>query len=110
MKLQVRNWWTKALLSGEYDQTTGELACDLPLGGTSFCCLGVLVNIYCEKTGKDFDEVARDSDGVLPEDVMVWAGLGDSNPDMPNDLSLAEHNDDMGDDFPTIAKLIEENL
>jgi hypothetical protein len=50
----------------------------------------------------------------LPDEVVEWAGLGDSNPDLPIgefpfDPSLAEQND-KGVSFPRIAELIEKYL
>ena len=81
--------WARALRSGKYPQAYGTL-CKLDANGNieGFCCLGVL----CELAVKDGAPVeVRDNKesyfrnysnqtGHLPNSVMSWAGLTDSNP------------------------------
>lgn len=109
--------WVKALRSGEYQQTIGELqGCD------GFCCLGVGVMVYAKETGTDLSE-AVDGTGKLVggnlcsfsiyDDTRQWLGLADSEgefyyQDQGDRLgSLVRLNDDNRLDFNQIADVIE---
>jgi hypothetical protein len=79
MNKQVKKLWVKALRSGEYVQTTGRLRGK----NNSFCCLGVLCNLHAQahpETAKR--QTLRGKymghDGVLPREVMNWAGLSNA--------------------------------
>lgn len=123
MNPDVKTKWVAALRSGEYKQGTEHLH-----SGDSFCCLGVLCDLYAKEhpaNGKwelvrnDVFEF-RNAAGVgavqiLPRDVVKWAKLPDSNP-MIRRLSpprifhcIADLNDD-GMSFSDIADLIEKQL
>lgn len=85
-----------------------------------WCCLGRLVQMYMDETGKGSwteapavgNEIAvrffnfgpEDNSGLLPDEVMKWAGLTEANP-----LDLAELNDE-GMPFTEAADLIERLL
>lgn len=112
MNTRVKQVWIEALRGGEYEQCNGALA----LNGDdfdSFCCLGVLTNIYCEETAQGFDDVATNREGLplgtLPPAVVNWAGLGSDNPIVGDD-TLVECNDNRHKTFPEIADLIEKHL
>jgi hypothetical protein len=82
MDQRVKKMWIDALRSGEYQQTTSKLKL-----GNSFCCLGVLTDLYNKETGKgSWKELscvtifASDDDYTeeymhLPREVQKWAGL-----------------------------------
>ena len=114
MKKKVMKKWVKALRSGEYPQVKGSMCKKLNDGRDGFCCLGVLTNIYCEETGKGFDELFASyyetfsgdklETGSVPAPVAKWAGLKQRS---PLKGELADIND-RGKRFKTIAKIIEE--
>lgn len=113
MNPEVKTKWLEALRSGEYKQGTEALR-----KGDSFCCLGVLTDIYIKETGDYWDDPvdARQNsfnceEAVLVGEVIEWSGLPDSNPDIPALLSseestLADLNDN-GATFKQIADIIE---
>lgn len=88
MEDSIRDKWAAALESGRYEQAKGTLRRD-----DSYCCLGVLCEVFREETGEGewvkapdesgtFVFSARDTRGAyaLPIAVREWAGLPDSNP------------------------------
>lgn len=97
MKKQIRDQWADALESGEYEQATGALVLD-----GAYCCLGVLCELAIKDGVEDIRRVEDQfqitsdeypgewldhDDGDLPEPVMKWAGLTDSNPVMSPAIS-----------------------
>lgn len=134
MKKTVRNKWVTALRSGLWPQCHGNLR---QAGGqfaeteTGYCCLGVLCEIaanegvvnrqYNPRSG--YWAYGADTEtGVLPREVVEWAGLTDDDPFVPapegwedSDLAggsicLTTVNDDLKLSFTEIADLIEANL
>lgn len=119
MNPEVKQKWTTALLSGEYEQGKECLR-----SGDSYCCLGVLCDIYVKEhpqvEWKELDdEVATlfDEDETLPTIVREWAGLTLRDPYV--DISQSEDNYECeslsslndGDwTFEQIADLIEKQL
>lgn len=121
MKKSVAKAWVAALRSGKYRQGKKRLRV---AGETrkqdSFCCLGVLCDVYRTETGKGrwrlgaFEaEADAGSAMVTPDTVMAWAGLGSCNPEVlsqdpsTHGTALAEFNDRHGKTFAEIADLIE---
>lgn len=105
--------WVNALRSGEYRQTKGALKNDY-----GHCCLGVLCEVAIQhglaltQTRTETDEgnecVAFNGEwGTAPEEVVAWAGIEKSNPELLSDERAAELNDDRGFSFGQIADLIE---
>lgn len=105
MNAKVKRLWLRALRSGKYEQGKGELRTRLEITGFKYCCLGVLEKLRCDAEGVRFPSGKE----VLTDTTMRWADLDDKNPDIPNDRSLAELNDD-GYDFNYIADRIEKYL
>lgn len=135
MNRDIGERWVRALRSGDYKQGQGRLT-RLNADGTpaSHCCLGVL----CEIALKDGIVTAEeDNNGVsfarryrgvddntvgynyLPEAVMKWAGLKDSNPRVSVPAvggmqqmrtTMAALNDERNYNFDQIATVIEEQL
>lgn len=116
MDKQIKKEWLKALRSGDYQQGSDYLN----VKNTTFCCLGVICELAF-KQGIVRKEAAGDTikyisvkdlnDGdqwVLPNAVVVWAGLKESNPEINNE-NLAEFND-TGASFEEIADVIEKEL
>jgi hypothetical protein len=110
MNQQVKTKWLDALRSGNYHQTQGRLR-----DTEGFCCLGVLCDLYTKEKGLNWDEYPvengyrlYDESCTLPEQVMNWSGLEETNPTLI-EADLARLNDD-GFGFSDIADLIEEQL
>lgn len=139
MKPEIKSKWLSALRSGDYKQVDGQLN----KGDEGFCCLGVLCEIAVQDgvieklppienadlSFHDPGSVGYRSVGdnnrpyteydILPEEVMVWAGLDSRNPpvqfrwdkdDDPNTFPISDLNDDKRLKFPEIADVIEEQL
>jgi len=120
---EVKKAWVEALRSGEYKQCTGQLR-----RGDSYCCLGVLCNLY-EESHQDcnwseesdwseegdcfyfvlYEEDADPAMSYLPEKVVEWAGLDSSDPHYDDYGTLSGLNDE-GAPFTLIADVIEGNL
>lgn len=106
MKERVMKMWTRALRSGKYKQGRGALCSINNKNQKSFCCLGVLCDLYNKEqkknkkatvptrkvellspsdlnpTGKKDTKylVSYDgNDGVLPPVVIEWAGFSEDN-------------------------------
>jgi len=114
MNKEIKKRWLKALRDGNYDQGTEALH-----PGDEFCCLGVLCDLHKIKEDGDWDEGEYEGEnGSLPDIVMEWANLPDSNPDVvPIDddkdkvssWTLAGLND-AGYTFNEIADIIEKEF
>ncbi len=110
MKQRVKKKWLQALRSGKYVQADGSLR----ENADSFCCLGVLCDLYAKEHGKRWKFDARYSFGgeeaYPPSDVLTWAGLdnkkGGSVVIGNKRRQLANHNDN-GASFEDIADAIE---
>ena len=92
MKREVRDRWTAALRSGQYEQGKGSF---LDYGG-AYCCLGVL----CDVTDREPTPGGGDDDYPF-----VSSLLGDGVV-----RELWQMNDFLGRSFPEIADWIEENV
>jgi hypothetical protein len=95
MNPEVRAKWTAALRSGEYRQGFEALH-SATEDGDKFCCLGVLCDLAMREGVVTADSPSRSDDDVnaelwsyggrvdyLPEAVRDWAGLDDTNPQVP---------------------------
>ena len=115
MKKEVADKWVAALRSGDYKQTTGQLA---NAERTEHCCLGVL----CEMAIKDGVNVAVDvlphapydvyfdeNPAGLPYKVQTWSGIFTPNGVLNGGITIAALNDDEQYDFGRIANIIEES-
>lgn len=137
MKADIKERWLKALRSGEYSQTPGQLGVETSNNednANGYCCLGVLCEIAVEDkivtrevtpTGT-VKYIASNTDVqsmVLPQAVVAWAGFKDENPTLDtNDFdvqvenqirektTLSELNDYAKWDFNKIADFIEAKL
>jgi hypothetical protein len=137
---EIRDQWTAALRSGEYQQAKGFLNVKTPLPGgkAGLCCLGVLCEVAVKAGVIEAREITWgiDEDGneerlisysrpdesnvsVLPSAVMEWAHTGDPNPIVTapgiNDVgldrvTLAGLNDKYDCSFAQIADVIEASL
>ena len=104
MKKRVLTKWLKALRSGKYKQGRGTLCQTDKKGNESFCCLGVLCDLYQKEQKRNkkrglkvetfSGEVSTfsilmpkpasiksydDCDGTLPSKVIKWAGFQEYN-------------------------------
>ena len=75
MKKSIKNKWVKALRSGDYIQGDAQL-CNPPedeeTDDYTFCCLGVLENLYCLANNESFTQWG---DAVHSERCADWSGL-----------------------------------
>lgn len=76
MDKKIMKKWVKALRSGKYRKTTGQLCKVAQNGNKSYCCLGVLTELYL-KENKTIDEYDPNN-GCLSPNVQDWAGMNDS--------------------------------
>ena len=127
MNNEIKEWWCDALESGEYEQGQGQLHCSM---SNTFCCLGVLTDIYIKKTGlglwngyvfvpmieNEFNH-KKFKQYYLPEEVAKWAEIPIQfyNSELQiivfsgvKDFKLAHENDENKLSFKDIAKLIRE--
>ena len=112
MNQDIKQRWVDALRSGEYQQGRG---CLHDSKNNSFCCLGVLTDLYIKEHDKEWHKPGRCTEltferngGALPPSVITWAGLSNRNPCVGGDR-IAGHNDG-GMPFDELAQLIEEHL
>lgn len=131
MDKEVKKLWIAALRSGDYKQGREALIqymnivnlLGIPdeeqLKDASYCCLGVLCDVYRKQKGKNlwYNSSFDESSGILPRSVIEWAGLTSANPSVVlfnKDVSLrktmAALNDDLKLTFEQIADLIEQNF
>jgi len=100
MKKKIMEKWVRALRSGKFKQCRNSLCMvDRKTNQNSFCCLGVLTELYLRErkrqkkgpgikgfevnTNDDFDPesthypkwMVENSDGLLPLEVAKWAGF-----------------------------------
>lgn len=118
----VKQQWVEALRGGDYIQGRDGLR----RGNNTYCCLGVLCNLYQLSTGNGawtLDSISDVTTGYyrfyrdatyLPECVAEWSGLILNDPRLPNgvltpDGYLSAAND-LGHSFKEIAAAIEEHL
>jgi hypothetical protein len=110
MDKHIAERWVQAMRSGQYQQGTEALHPN----GHSYCCLGVLCDLYRVEQGKGewVDSLFACGPGdyetaVLPEMVKSWAGMRTSTGSIAGtEDELAALNDE-GMEFPQLADLIE---
>jgi len=112
MNQDIKQRWVDALRFGEYKQGKG---CLHDSSDNSFCCLGVLTDLYIKEHDKDWrkpeDHTRLEFEGqrdVLPPSVTTWAGL-DRSCSLLSGCDLATRNDN-GMSFYELAQLIEDAL
>lgn len=103
MKKEIADQWVAALRSGKYQQGTGclrysdTLSNAVPVEGTSFCCLGVLCDLYVEahkdEPGWLDDDTIKGEEHHLPTEVMLWAGISSENGQLHNGPACIEDNE-----------------
>jgi len=119
MNKRIKKLFLKDLRSDEYDQVQGTLVETSCEGNDSFCCLGLLCNIYAEQEGKYWDDAETGafedcldtSDTTLPYFVQEWSGIetDDGQFKYRNGVksNLVHLNDEKGKTFKEIADVIE---
>lgn len=123
MRRNVAKKWVSALRSGRYKQIRKALKRVNNNQVESFCALGVLCDLYqkehpenplpeekqSDKT-KNGNEVAFGGEtGILPKEVMDWAGLRNQEVFFEEKEATIPELNDKGTTFKTIADLIEKN-
>ena len=122
MNPEIKSQWIAALRSGGYVQGMGALR-RRTSSDTEYCCLGVLCDLYFHRhhncdwrndgLGRGWLTGGRSVNVLtLPDEVVSWAGLPDSNPLIdwasgPEDLAMVN---DSGSSFDAIADAIESQL
>lgn len=126
MKPEVKGWWVEALRSDRFRKGTGYLRKRGPIDQLTYhCCLGVLCEVAIEHGvalilthGEDGQTYFDGEALLLPEKVMLWAGLEKVGPEVWDEdfeaglrkTELTLVNDDTEAEFPDIADLIEASL
>jgi hypothetical protein len=127
MKTEVRDLWADALESDEYKQGRHRLTTVLEDGTEEDCCLGVLCKLAVKAgvipepdtwTDPDNGRVMRQYgaehvSGLLPTEVMEWAGLDSNAPFLADDgeeFGADFWNDTRGATFKDLAAMIREQL
>ena len=126
MKPEVKEWWAEALDSDRFRKGRGYLRQQHDDGLTYHCCLGVLCEVAIEhgldldvKVGEDGQTFFDSETLLLPEKVMLWAGLEKVGPEVweENDFDSGQHkteltlvNDDTEAEFSDIAEMIRASL
>jgi hypothetical protein len=123
MNQEIKQKWIEALRSGSYSQTKQQLKKE-----NSFCCLGVLCDLYLKENNQDWVTQGNDTGAivhdeeeycmplievtVLPEKVYTWAGLDEENPEVEYAEQIMPISDvnDLGRSFKEIASIIEHQL
>lgn len=108
MNKEIKEKWIKALRSGEYKQGKNVLR----RRDNTFCCLGVLCDLYIKETGKlqwkdsDHEYLFQIDENTcfLPLDVRKWSDLTQKR------ATLMEMNDELDKSFNEIADYIEKEL
>lgn len=120
MKEKIKTRWIEALRSGEYKQARTKLKKIKSGGKESFCCLGVLCDLYAQDNPKKIgwnkrivdpdnkrnkiDAFSREVNyGGLPNFVRDWSGIT-----WEHDSLIM--NDEYQYNFKQIADWIEESL
>lgn len=120
MDKHIAERWVQALRSGQYQQGQHELHPDT----NSYCCLGVLCDLYRAEQGKGEwrqgpmggkhniftggDEGDYET-AVLPDVVKSWAGMLTVTGDIAGTADALAALNDEGMEFPQLADLIEKN-
>jgi hypothetical protein len=127
MKKKIADMWVQALRSGEYKQGRTALCRVYEDGSKTYCCLGVLCDLYQKNRAKNKKKKLNekilpssdchnltcfnDSSGVLPLEVKTWAGMfspyGEHT--FGKCTSLMAMNDSNGNPFTKIADYIEKS-
>jgi hypothetical protein len=79
MDKRVAKLWVDALRSGKYVQGHGQLK-NSHNGAATYCCLGVLTELYIEEiqASQTFTNFFLDR-LLLAEEVAIWAGFFENN-------------------------------
>jgi hypothetical protein len=111
MNKTIMKKWVKALRSGKYRKTTGVLCKVANNGNKSYCCLGVLTDLY----NKEHKNNSVDLFGCsLCSRVMKWSGIGSGYGSLvynTDETTLANLNDcsQSKRSFKRMADIIEKN-
>lgn len=113
MKKRIKTKWLSALRSDEYQQCQEQLRVDSETD-RSFCCLGVLCDIYSKEKKIKWKllggmQKIHEEGYLLPKKVREWAGIEDDQVTVGKGLNLVTLNDD-GKTFKQIARYIEKYL
>lgn len=112
IQLNVANFkkWIQALRSKKYKQ--GKSCLYNPQTRT-YCCLGVAcvsaikAGIKIKRETYEDDMLFDNSSASLPDKVMKWLGIKDSDPELRKNLGCIRANDSLDMSFETIADLLE---
>jgi len=124
MKKNIMKKWVEALRSTKYTKGRGVLCEMKDNGNKTFCCLGVLCDLYQQDRVKKKKKklVVRENNGYLeckrfmydgkkyylPTSVRIWAGMRTRDGKIKDSFkSLAQMNDIEGKSFNKIADIIE---
>lgn len=119
MNPEIKQRWIEALKSGQYWQGKNLLKQEDSEGQITYCCLGVLCELYLEDYPEAFGgwvrtekgEFSLDSQGAaLPGAVREWSGMESSLGGYGGGGALFLDNDTYNKSFGEIAEIIEEKF
>lgn len=116
----IQKRWIEELRSGRFKQGKEKLCRDPGDGVLRYCCLGVLCYVMSGKPNESEDAVVEEGvlgvdymwcgkDDVLPESIMVEAGLHSDQGDACDDHRSLVAKNDAGWTFQEIADELEEH-
>lgn len=112
MKASIKKKWVAALRSGEYEQGKFKLRREetRTIKTYSYCCLGVLCDLYRKEKKIPWSKVVRvNSREYPPRRVQAWSGLHSENPIVSGE-TLSYRNDTIHNTFKEIATKIQKSL
>lgn len=111
MNSEIKAAWIAALRSGKYKQGRLKLHHSKD---NSYCCLGVLCDLFLKQRGIVNMEVAdletENGDSLPNNEVVEWAELDVRDPKIPLEGESLSSLNDNGSSFTQIAYLIEKYL
>lgn len=107
MKQDILNKWTRSLTSGKYKKCIGALRKGSGKN-QKHCGLGVLCDLHAKATGNDNNDqwAYYDDYSELPWQVADWAGLPDGDPNLTENLSFTQYNDEKRLPFKKLAAML----
>lgn len=116
MNPEIKEKWLTALRSGDYVQGKGCLCRVEEDGSKTYCCLGVLTDLYIQEMGlgwgRGVSYLHFDGEAVLPPSVMNWSSVSDSGLFYSEEGEKGELTtvNDASDNFDKVIQIIEEKF
>lgn len=117
MNPEIKGKWLTALRSGDYVQGKGLLCRVKKDGSKTYCCLGVLTDLYIQEKGLEWEHGVSflhfdDEDAILPLPVGNWSGVSGTGLFRNEEGEIEElaSVNDTSDNFDKVIQIIEEKF